>query len=302
MNSQSRVRKIRTIHDEATGDFLDEYSARGLSRRRVTALISREATEPREVSRPLRGKGADLPRKDPSLDRDILMAMEAPAPLVRRAAQVGWYGDPPGVAFVARNRVLGISSGRGQVIPPAELHLTAMRKLSVQGTAKQFRSKIAPFARYSSVLMLAMGAAFGAPILAILGRQSFGLVLFGKSRGGKSSALLASGSILGFGAEDHLPSLNATPAGLLSLAEASTITYCPSTRSQPRKDRRRTFTSPSVIPPTSWSKARTFCAIQAGRAELRPRSGASFFFPQRGALMLGRPATGNYGKRARCQD
>lgn len=54
--------------------------------------------------------------------------------------------------------------------------------------------------------------------LALLGRPSFAIVLFGPSKIGKSMTQLVAASALGFGREQDLPSLNATPAGLLSAA------------------------------------------------------------------------------------
>jgi putative DNA primase/helicase len=60
--------------------------------------------------------------------------------------------------------------------------------------------------------MLAISAAFAAPLLQSTGLQSFGLNLFGPSKAGKTTALLAATSVIGIGNEADLPNWNATSA------------------------------------------------------------------------------------------
>ena len=60
--------------------------------------------------------------------------------------------------------------------------------------------------------MLAICAAFAAPLLSITGRQSFGINLFGRAKAGKTTALLAGASVIGLGREADLPNWGATAA------------------------------------------------------------------------------------------
>ena len=66
--------------------------------------------------------------------------------------------------------------------------------------------------------MLAICAAFAAPLLSITGRQSFGINLFGRAKAGKTTALLAGASMIGLGREADLPNPGATAAAKGELA------------------------------------------------------------------------------------
>jgi hypothetical protein len=60
--------------------------------------------------------------------------------------------------------------------------------------------------------------AFAAPLLRASELQNFSLHVFGRSRGGKTTALLCAMSVFGLGREEHLPNWNATGARLLEAA------------------------------------------------------------------------------------
>ncbi len=63
-----------------------------------------------------------------------------------------------------------------------------------------------------------LGAAFAGPLLRVLGMQSFGINLYGKTKVGKSTAQIVGGSIIGLGNERALPSFKATIVGLDQIA------------------------------------------------------------------------------------
>jgi hypothetical protein len=52
------VRKTRIIFDEGTNQWYDEYEANDLRGGKTHVLVSREASQPNEVAKPLRKKGA----------------------------------------------------------------------------------------------------------------------------------------------------------------------------------------------------------------------------------------------------
>ena len=60
--------------------------------------------------------------------------------------------------------------------------------------------------------MLAICAAFAAPLLSLTQRQSFGIHLFGRAKAGKTTTLLAGASVIGLGREADLPNWGATAA------------------------------------------------------------------------------------------
>jgi putative DNA primase/helicase len=140
------------------------------------------------------------------------------APVNRQAAQLGWYED--GHVFVECHGVIGTSPSGQTIIPTAP----NAREISIRrkrcGKPEGFTKKLAPLMRYSSVLVFAVCAVFACALLARLNRGCVGFVLSGPSRLGKSTVLLYAASLLGFGEENELLSLNATKAGLLSAARS----------------------------------------------------------------------------------
>ncbi len=80
------------------------------------------------------------------------------------------------------------------------------------GTWERWRDTVGKLSLRSNAAMLAICAAFAAPLLHFTARQSFGLNLFGRAKAGKTSALLAGASVIGLGREGDLPNWGATAA------------------------------------------------------------------------------------------
>jgi hypothetical protein len=66
--------------------------------------------------------------------------------------------------------------------------------------------------------MLVLAAAFAAPLVRVSGLQNFGINLFGRSKVGKTTALLAGASVIGIGTERDLPNWNSTSNAFLETA------------------------------------------------------------------------------------
>ena len=90
-------------------------------------------------------------------------------------------------------------------------------QMQISGTKKCWQDLVR-VARHSTAMTLALCAAFAAVLLVLVGRASFAIMLVGPSKIGKSLVQLVAASVLGYGREQDLPSLNATPAGLLAAA------------------------------------------------------------------------------------
>lgn len=146
-------------------------------------------------------------------DDDIRAAINSEPPIAHRAIRTGWrrsYG-----AFVCTDYVVGQSDDI-ELLPPVH-PMVAAGRIASEGTLKSWQ-KLAAIARYSTMMIVCLSAAFAAPLVSVLNRPSFALVLVGPSRCGKSTAQILAASVLGFGSEEDLPSLNATSAGLLATA------------------------------------------------------------------------------------
>lgn len=204
--------KTHQLYDEREGVWFDIYEAPGIEGRPITAEVPRQDQHPNTVRRALLAKGAEASMIND--DTALKAAIGSNAPVVRRAAHAGWRDGKQ--LFVAHRHVAGVM-GSSTVLPPECPLVGAAGQLQVCGTLEGWQALIG-VAKHSTTMMVALSATFAAPLLALVGRPSFALVFFGPSRVGKSFAQLVAASALGFGREEDLPSLNATPAGLLAAA------------------------------------------------------------------------------------
>ncbi len=90
----------------------------------------------------------------------------------------------------------------------------------MRGTLESWKARVAKKALLSTSLTAIMAAAFAAPLLRPSGLQNFTLHLFGPTRVGKSTELIAAMSVYGLGKEFDLPNWNATGLRLLEVAAA----------------------------------------------------------------------------------
>ena len=204
------VCKLYRLFDEEKVLWFDVYEAPGIEGRQITAEVPRENTAPRAVSAALISKGAEVGAVADTVA--LAAAIETEAPVVRRAARMGWRDDDQ--VFVS-HRFVAPEAAESTVLSPHIPLVGSAGQLRVCGTLAGWRDLVG-VARHSTVMMLALCATFAAPLIALLHRPSFALVLFGPSKVGKSFTQLVAASAMGFGSEKELPTLNATPAGLLA--------------------------------------------------------------------------------------
>lgn len=209
------ISKTHQLYDESTDVWYDVYTAPGVEGQLITAEVPREERQVASVRRHLLSKGAQASAVED--EESLKSAIASDAPVVRRAARTGWRDN--NTVFVSHRHVAGVT-GDQTLLPPMCPQVGAAGQLEIRGELSGWQEVIL-MARYSTAMILALCAVFTAPLLAPLHLPSFALVLVGRSRSGKSAAQLVAASAMGFGKEEELPSLNATPAGLLATASAS---------------------------------------------------------------------------------
>lgn len=209
------IRKIKQLFDEGEQVWYDIYEAPGIEGAVIRATVPRQDQSVAAASRYLLGKGAQLPSIS-ERQGIIGAAIVADAPIVRRAARNGWRDT---TTFVTHRSVASGRDNAEAIVPPNGAFAGSAGHMQDRGDLDGWRSLML-IARFSTAMMVALAAAFAAPLLKIARRPNFGLVLHGPSRSGKSTAQLAGASVLGYGQEEDLPSLNATGPGLLAVAVA----------------------------------------------------------------------------------
>lgn len=132
--------------------------------------------------------------------RDALAAYimrAAPKARVRVVARIGWHDGEAGPVFVLPDTALG-PAGANRVMLQTE-RPDALPPLAQRGTLAEWQSAIAEPCRGNSRLILALCAAFAAPLLHLAGAEGGGLHLRGPSSVGKTTALAVAGSVWGGG-------------------------------------------------------------------------------------------------------
>lgn len=87
-----------------------------------------------------------------------------------------------------------------------------------RGKLNEWKSRIAGVATLSTCMTITLAAGFAAPLLQKAGLPNFSLLIGGRSRAGKTTALLVATSLCGIGREEDLLNWNATGMRLLEAA------------------------------------------------------------------------------------
>lgn len=120
-----------------------------------------------------------------------------PAARVRIVPRIGWHESPTGRVFVLPDGALG-DRGANQTMLQTE-RFDALLPLNQEGSLTDWQREVATPAAGNTRLVLALGAAFAAPLLGLVGAEGGGFHLRGPSSIGKSTALQVAGSVLGGG-------------------------------------------------------------------------------------------------------
>lgn len=136
-----------------------------------------------------------------------------PEDRARAVSGIGWHG----ASFVLPDETIGINVASERVIMQTAQPLD--HALDVAGTLDEWRENVARLAVGNSRLVLALSAAFAAPLLAVAGDEGGGFHLRGSSSSGKSTALAVAGSVWGGGGpRGYVQSWRATDNALEALA------------------------------------------------------------------------------------
>ncbi len=130
----------------------------------------------------------------------------------RAVNRLGWAGR----AFVMPDATIGDTGGERLLLQTSGGGAHAFR---TAGTLAEWRQHVAAPCAGNSRLVLALSAAFAAPLLYLTGAESGGYHFRGKSSGGKTTALVVAGSVWGGGGlKGYIKSWRATDNGLEGVA------------------------------------------------------------------------------------
>lgn len=136
-----------------------------------------------------------------------------PEDRARCVPRIGWHGE----IYVLPDETISAAPSAERVILQAAERLE--HALNQSGTLDAWREAIGRPALGNSRLILAIAAAFAAPLLALTGEDGGGFHFRGASSSGKSTALAVAGSVWGGGGpRGYMQSWRATDNGLEALA------------------------------------------------------------------------------------
>jgi putative DNA primase/helicase len=122
-------------------------------------------------------------------------------------------------SFVTQNKTHGDESLKFRDIEPSAEALS-----EVVGTLDDWKSQVAARCAGNSRLIFALGTAFAAPLLPVIGLESGGFHLIGGTSAGKTTTLKVAASVVGF---KEIPHWRTTTNGLESIACAHNHTLLP---------------------------------------------------------------------------
>ena len=210
--------KFANVEDAATGDSYEVFTFRKTLGRKGKLRIERDkARDSRTVLAALARKNAVLPHEEDDALKLVEQAIKSEPRRHRlHVRQLGWLPGARGSHSSAT--VLGARNGVQKLRPPLWVNDRQVGVLKSRGTLEQWQQHVARRAMHSTRLMLVLAAAFAAPLVRISGLQNFGINIFGRSKVGKTTALLVGASAIGIGTERDLPNWNSTNNAFLETA------------------------------------------------------------------------------------
>jgi hypothetical protein len=220
----TRLKVVAIAEDGATGEFIAVIEFRDIDGK------IRQIQQPRSMLRKidhlrevLENAGAYLPaseRKCRAAIGGLSSAIDG-AKRWKYAARLGWCSNHR--AFVLPDHVIGQHRTNVRILPPRRQKFEVARK----GSHKAWVRSVAEPARFSSSMILGICMALAAPLLGFMDLHSFGILLSGPSKGGKSTALVVAASVMGIGREEDLPNFRTTDLALGEIPTAFNDTLMP---------------------------------------------------------------------------
>lgn len=141
------------------------------------------------------------------------LVLADPAARFHCVQRIGWHGE----SFILPDETIGGGEGSETVILQSADRID--HAFNVAGSLDEWRESVAARAVGNSRLLLAISAAFAAPLLALTGDDGGGFHFRGASSSGKSTALTVAGSVWGGGgARGYKRSWRATDNGIEGMA------------------------------------------------------------------------------------
>jgi hypothetical protein len=224
MNKVSRLNKIcwvkkaSNVEDLLTGDSFEAFTFSKAHGRKGRVLVERDKAFNEDHVYPiLLRKNALLPPNAKAAKQIIRDAIKsAPPKHLEHAQQLGWLANNSG--FVRSSGVLGAVPGPAVLQPPLWLNDRQVVGPRGRGTMEGWRNEVLCHAKYSTLLRFVLSIAFATPLLKQTRLQNFGINIFGRTKVGKTTALLVATSVAGIGSERGLPNWNATGSSLAETA------------------------------------------------------------------------------------
>jgi hypothetical protein len=210
--------KFANVEDAATGDSFEVFIFRKtLDRKGILRIERDKAREGRTVLAALARKNAVLPHEEDDALKLVEQAIKSEPRRHRlHVRRLGWLPGRKG--FALKRKVLGAGGGIQELRPPLWVNDRQVGVLKSKGTLEQWQRHVAQPAMRSTRLVLVLAVAFAAPLVKISGLQNFGINIFGRSKVGKTTALLVGASAIGIGTERDLPNWNSTSNAFLETA------------------------------------------------------------------------------------
>ena len=141
------------------------------------------------------------------------------------AARTGWYHGHR--QFVSHQGLVGKARGDRLIKPPRRHPGEHIWPINTHGSHRKWVEHVAKPAQHSSRMVLGICVALAAPFLDFARLNSFGILVHGLGKAGKSTLLLVAGSVIGFASEPDLPNFRSTDAALGEIPASFNDMLCP---------------------------------------------------------------------------
>ena len=215
MRASSILRRLPSLRRRKSGEFFEVVEFDRLKGDRVKRHFPRQLFDRRaNLERELLRLGARLPgvaeeRKDLL---DVLIYSE-PKRTGILLATTGWHLEIP--AYVLPHQIVAAKKKKRSCWLDENWAKISDRAI---GTLDGWKRRIAGPALRSSRLVLGISAALAAPILEFTGQASFGVNIYGQSKGGKTTVLRVAQTLVGQATKKSLLKWNQTQSGFEELA------------------------------------------------------------------------------------
>jgi hypothetical protein len=217
MNTRVKMRmRLKAVaEDEAKNEFhaIIEFRDIDGNKRRQSVPLS-DLEDLKVLRRTLRNAGCYFSKRSDKAKAALTALAESTSKAERwkLAARVGWYNGHR--QFVHPRCVFGKGRGNALIKPPAPHAEKHNSCLEMRGSHKKWLETVAVPAAYSSRIVLGICMALAAPLLDFAKLNSFGILVHGPRKAGKSTLLVVAGSVIGFASEHNLLNFRSTDTAL----------------------------------------------------------------------------------------